>query len=185
MVSKDWNVNISCCDYFKTLPFLDRKFISRSHEKVLWSWGLLSYNWRVELDLYWGNKSEKKGKAMPHSTKEKEIFTVSLDSGSGPWNFYVWVYFMHSRGPNNFPCKRFLTSPRGMWSWLYMVPLYQCLPHSLSIPWVISPASTWCEKECTWYMKLFLAALILVCLVWSLLCLLEITSMDALLTYIV
>lgn len=27
---------------------------------------------------------QKKGKAMPHSSKEKEIFTVSMDSGSGP-----------------------------------------------------------------------------------------------------
>lgn len=34
-------------------------------------------------------------------------------------------------------------------------------------------------------MKLFLAAIILVCLIWSLLCLLEIIFMDALLTYIV
>lgn len=77
VVSNDQNANISCCNSFKALPFLDRKLISRSHEKVLWSWGLSSYNWRAVLDFDWANKSAKNKERQSHTHQKKRRFSLS------------------------------------------------------------------------------------------------------------
>lgn len=141
---KDQNANILSCDYFKALPFLDRKLISRSHEKMLWSWGLLSLikglSWTFT-EVTNQQKQKRKGNAI--LIKRKGDFHCL----GGLWIRTLEVFMREfmlciTEVLINFPVRDFLTSFIGMWSWLHKIPLYQRVSPSYPIiPWVFSLVS--------------------------------------------